>query len=180
MSPVELARWGWRQLTSMRTALVLLFLLALGAVPGSVVPQQNIDATKVSDWQQAHPALTPIYEKLGLFSVYSSVWFSAIYILLMVSLIGCIVPRLRVYWRGFRARPPHAPRNLTRLPESRTFELDEDADAVLERARKALRRRRFRLEVSGLDKLDHPGAGRRAVRSAQQALAQEHSMPAGP
>jgi cytochrome c biogenesis protein len=149
LSPVELARWGWRQLTSMRTALVLLFLLALGAVPGSVVPQRNIDATKVANWQQAHPTLAPIYEKLGLFSVYSSVWFSAIYILLMVSLIGCIVPRLRVYWRGFRARPPRAPRNLARLPESRTFELDEDADAVLDRARAVLRRRRFRVVSTG-------------------------------
>ena len=27
-------RWGWRQLTSMRTALILLFLLALGSIPG--------------------------------------------------------------------------------------------------------------------------------------------------
>jgi len=31
-------RWGWRQLTSMRTALILLFLLALAAVPGSIIP----------------------------------------------------------------------------------------------------------------------------------------------
>ena len=37
-------RWAWRQLTSMRTALVLLFLLALASVPGSVVPQADIDA----------------------------------------------------------------------------------------------------------------------------------------
>ncbi len=65
LSPVELSRWAWRQLTSMRTALVLLFLLALAAVPGSVVPQRNIDAVKVSDWQDKHPQLTPIYDKLG-------------------------------------------------------------------------------------------------------------------
>ena len=50
--------------------------------------------------------LTPVYEKLGLFDVYGSVWFSAIYLLLMVSLVGCIVPRLRIYWRAFRAAPP--------------------------------------------------------------------------
>ena len=56
LSPVELSRWAWRQLTSMRTALVLLFLLALAAVPGSVVPQQNIDAVKVSNWKAAHPS----------------------------------------------------------------------------------------------------------------------------
>ncbi len=150
LSPVELARWTWRQLTSMRTALVLLFLLALGAVPGSVVPQKNIDAVKVANWQAAHPTLTPIYEKLGLFSVYNSVWFSAIYILLMVSLVGCIVPRLRVYWRAMRARPPKVPRNLDRLPESRTVELeDADAEAVLARVTAALRRKRFRVDTTG-------------------------------
>ncbi|MGN6131914.1 MAG: cytochrome c biogenesis protein ResB, partial [Nocardioidaceae bacterium] len=82
LSPVELARWGWRQLTSMRTALVLLFLLALAAVPGSIIPQENIASQQVTQWQAAHPTLTPVYEKLGLFSVYNSVWFSAIYILL--------------------------------------------------------------------------------------------------
>ena len=37
----ELLRWGWRQLTSMRTALILLLLLALAAIPGSVIPQQR-------------------------------------------------------------------------------------------------------------------------------------------
>ena len=34
-------KWGWRQLTSMRIALVLLFLLALGSVPGSMLPQEG-------------------------------------------------------------------------------------------------------------------------------------------
>ncbi len=148
LGPVALARWGWRQLTSMRTALVLLFLLALGAVPGSVIPQKNIDSVKVSDWQAAHPHLAPIYDKLGLFSVYNSAWFSAIYLLLMVSLVGCILPRLRVYWRGLRAQPPSAPRHLGRLPESRTLELDEDPEQVLARAARVLRGRRFRVVVS--------------------------------
>src|SRR4051812_12595736 len=131
----------------MRTALVLLFLLALTAVPGSIVPQQNIDAVKVANWKDAHPALTPVYERLGLFSVYGSVWFSAVYILLMVSLVGCIVPRLRIYWRASRAQPPSTPRHLARLPESRTFQMTEDPDAVLERAHTVLRRRRYRVVV---------------------------------
>ena len=166
LSPVELSRWAWRQLTSMRTALVLLFLLALAAVPGSVVPQENIDSVKVGQWQEAHPTLTPVYETLGLFSVYSSVWFSAIYILLMISLMGCIVPRLRIYWRGLRARPPRTPRYLGRLPESRTFELDEDADAVLERAEAVLRRKRFRVDVDG----DSVAAERGYLREAGNLL----------
>lgn len=147
LTPVELGRWTWRQLTSMRTALILLFLLALAAVPGSIVPQSNIDSVAVSRWQEAHPKLTPVYEKLGMFSVYDSVWFSAIYILLMVSLVGCILPRTRIYWRGMRARPPKAPRNLSRLPESRGFFSDEAPQVVLARAAEVLRRRRYRVDV---------------------------------
>src|SRR4051794_41747076 len=110
----------------MRTALVLLFLLALTAVPGSIVPQQNIDAVKVANWKDAHPALAPVYERLGLFSVYSSVWFSAVYILLMVSLVGCIVPRLRIYWRGLRGQPPGNPPHLRPVPGSRTLGTAEE------------------------------------------------------
>jgi cytochrome c biogenesis protein len=140
----------------MRTALVLLFLLALAAVPGSVVPQRDIDAVAVATWQDRNPGLTPVYETLGLFSVYSSVWFSAIYILLMISLVGCVVPRLRVYWRGLRARPPKAPRNLARLPESRSFETDEPPAEVLARAERVLRKRRYR--VDGPDESVEGGA----------------------
>ena len=88
LAPREFARWAWRQLTSMRTALVLLFLLALASVPGSVVPQEAVDAVRAAQWRQQHSTLAPIYDKLGLFSVYDSVWFSAIYLLLMVSLVG--------------------------------------------------------------------------------------------
>ncbi len=151
MKPLELARWAWRQLTSMRTALILLFLLALASVPGSVVPQENVDSLRASQWRDQHPALTPIYEKLGLFSVYDSVWFSAIYILLMISLVGCIIPRLRVYWRGVRARPPKAPRHLGRLPEHRTLEPVADPAVVGEEAAAWLRRKRYRVDTSTVE-----------------------------
>ena len=138
---VELLRWIWRQVTSMRTALILLLLLALAAIPGSIIPQQGVDALKVSNWKADHPELTPIYEKLDLFSVYDSPWFSAIYLLLMLSLVGCIVPRTWHYWRGIRAKPPAAPRNLMRMPDHASYRTDEDPDAVLARARAVLGRR---------------------------------------
>ncbi|GAA5133706.1 cytochrome c biogenesis protein ResB [Alloalcanivorax gelatiniphagus] len=142
----ELARWSWRQLTSMRTALVLLLLLALAAIPGSVFPQEDIDSLAVSQWRDDHPRLAPIWDRLDLFSVYGSVWFSAIYILLMISLVGCIIPRLFVYARALRARPPQAPRHLTRLPASTSYATDVDPDVVLARAGAALRGKRFRVE----------------------------------
>ncbi|MFT4262355.1 MAG: cytochrome c biogenesis protein ResB [Nocardioides sp.] len=144
----ELLRWSWRQLTSMRTALLLLLLLAVGAIPGSLIPQQGVDALKTSNWKEAHPTLTPIYERLGLFDVYSSPWFGAIYLLLMISLVGCIVPRLGVYWRALRAQPPAAPRNLTRLADSTSYVTSESPEVVLETARRVLQRR-YRLRKDG-------------------------------
>jgi cytochrome c biogenesis protein len=151
LSPRELSRWAWRQLTSMRTALILLFLLALAAIPGSVVPQEGVDSLATSRWQEQHPKLTPVYERLGLFHVYSSAWFAAIYLLLVVSLVGCILPRSMVYWRGLKAQPPAAPRNLARLPESRRWETDAEPDAVLTQARTALRKHRYRLAPEAPD-----------------------------
>lgn len=141
----ELLRWSWRQLTSMRTALLLLFLLALAAVPGSVVPQSFVDSQRAAQWQAQHKTLTPIYEKLGLFNVYHSVWFSAIYLLLVISLVGCILPRTRQYWRGLRAAPPATPRNLTRLPEHRTGSDEATPAEVLDRLAAHLKSRRFRV-----------------------------------
>jgi cytochrome c biogenesis protein len=143
----ELLRWVWRQVTSMRTALILLLLLALAAVPGSIIPQSGVDSLKTSNWQADHPDLTPVYQRLGLFSVYDSAWFSAIYILLMLSLVGCIVPRTFVYLRGIRAKPPGTPRNLSRLPDHASYRTRDDVDDVLEQARLVLRRRRYRMTV---------------------------------
>lgn len=159
----ELLRWGWRQLTSMRTALVLLLLLALAAVPGSLIPQQGVDALKTSRWQDEHPQLTPIYERLGLFSVYDAPWFAAIYLLLVVSLVGCIIPRVRVYWRALRATPPQAPRYLTRLPDHASYTTDEAPHVVLQRARTVLARRRFR---PGEATTDSVGGERGRLREA--------------
>ena len=171
MSFVELARWSWRQLTSMRTALVLLFLLALAAVPGSVVPQSDVDSLKTARWQADHPKLTPWYERLQLFSVYDSVWFSAIYILLMVSLVGCIVPRCRVYWKALRAAPPRAPRNLARLPDSTSYTTDAAPDAVLAAAAEELRGRRYRVvSTSSTGEGDAVSAERGYLREAGNLL----------
>ncbi len=158
----ELARWTWRQLTSMRTALILLLVLALAAVPGSVIPQSGVDALNVSRWKDDHPDLAPVYERLGLFSVYDSPWFSAIYILLMISLVGCIIPRTFVYLRNVRAQPPAAPRNLLRLPDHASYASTVDVDEVLTHARAVLRSRGYRLRDADADAdADDGGGGER-------------------
>ncbi|WP_031045397.1 cytochrome c biogenesis protein ResB [Streptomyces sp. NRRL F-5650] len=143
------ARWFWRQLTSMRVALILLLLVSLGAIPGSLIPQDGVDAVKVEEFRQNHDLLAPVYDKLGLFHVYSSVWFSAIYILLFVSLIGCIVPRTWQFVGQLRGRPPRAPRRLDRLPAYTTWRTAAEPEEVREAALKLLKKRRFRADAAG-------------------------------
>jgi cytochrome c biogenesis protein len=110
------ARRPWRALTSMGTALVLLFLLALGAVPGALLPQRSLNESKVAQYQAAHPVLSPWLDRLQLFDVFSSFWFTAIYVLLFISLVGCLTPRTVEHIRSLGATPVPAPRNLSRLP----------------------------------------------------------------
>ncbi|MCP9945069.1 cytochrome c biogenesis protein ResB [Streptomyces somaliensis] len=149
LGPVGWVRWFWRQLTSMRVALLLLFLLSLGAIPGSLIPQNGVDETKVDAFKKAHGTLAPIYEKLQLFDVYSSVWFSAIYILLFVSLIGCIVPRSWQFVGQLRGRPPGAPRRLTRLPAYATWRTRATPEEVRGAALRLFRKNRFRSCAEG-------------------------------
>ncbi len=143
----ELAGWIWRQLTSMRVALILLFLLALAAVPGSVIPQQRQNPAAVREFADAHPDLTPWLHRFGLFDVFGSVWFAATYLLLFISLVGCIVPRSWHYLAAVRAKPPATPRNLSRLPGYARWTSDRDPQNVAIAAATELRRQRFRVVV---------------------------------
>ncbi len=135
------ARMAWRRLTSMRTALVLLFLLALAAVPGSILPQRPLNATKVDSYISSHGAWGRFLDHLGMYDVFGSVWFAAIYLLLFVSLVGCLIPRIRLHARASIRKPLPAPRNLDRLPENGGFAVADAADAYADAARKVLGRR---------------------------------------
>src|ERR1700740_3359844 len=112
LGPVGWLRWAWRQLTSMRTALILLFLLAVASVPGSVLPQQGIDPAAVNQYFAAHPSLAPFLNRLSLCSVFAAPWFAAIYLLLFLSLAGCVLPRTFRLVGSARQQPPRAPRHL--------------------------------------------------------------------
>ena len=142
-------RWAWRNLTSMRTALFLLFILAIASVPGSTFPQRSIDQLAVNDWLDANPTLGPILDALGMFDVFGSPWFAATYLLLIISLVGCVLPRSGEHARAMLAQPPVAPRRLTRLPFSASAVTDASPDDVLDRAEAYLRASRWRVRREG-------------------------------
>ncbi|HEY3751237.1 MAG TPA: cytochrome c biogenesis protein ResB [Pseudonocardiaceae bacterium] len=139
----------WRGLTAMRTALVLLFLLALAALPGALLPQIALNEPKVAQYITDHGWWGRLLNKLQFFSVYGSVWFSAIYVLLFVSLVGCLLPRTVEYARQSFVQPVITPRNLSRLPHHLRAEFDStaDVDDVAVDVRKQLRGWRLRQDV---------------------------------
>ena len=142
---LPLWQWAWRQLTSMRTALILLFLLALGAIPGSIIPQSGNDPAQVQQYYLSHPSLAPWLNRFGLFNVYGSPWFAAIYLLLFISLVGCVVPRTFRLAGSARTPPPKAPRFLNRLPHSAVYTSPLPPEEAVSAAAGLLGGRRFRL-----------------------------------
>ncbi|WP_258062465.1 cytochrome c biogenesis protein ResB [Arthrobacter sp. B0490] len=167
-------RWAWTQLTSMRTALFLLLLLAVAAVPGSLFPQRPANPAVVTQYLQDNPDTGPVLDWFQLFDVYSSVWFSAIYLLLFVSLIGCVIPRAIAHFRAVRSKPPRTPKRLSRLPVYGTLEVPagraRDAGltptAAVEQAAVLLRKRGYRVEVRDAG-TERPSVG------AERGLAKE-------
>lgn len=139
MKLLALVRNTWRTLTSMGTALVLLFLLALGAIPGALLPQRSLNESKVDEYLAQHPVIGPWLDKVQAFSVFSSTWFTAIYVLLFISLVGCLTPRLVEHVRSLRATPVTAPRNLARLPKHAEATVAGEPDVVAERVSRKLK-----------------------------------------
>lgn len=137
-------RWSWGQLTSMRNALVLLLLLALAAIPGSLLPQSRISAIDVASYKREHPELDKIWQPLGMYDVYGSAWFSAIYLLLFISLIGCIFPRIVKYAKDLRRPPTKLPKRVDRLAATAIAEVKPD-DQVLDLAENWLKKKRYRV-----------------------------------
>ncbi|MCW2679183.1 MAG: ResB family protein [Frankiales bacterium] len=132
-------RRTWRQLTSMRTALLLLFLLALASVPGSFLPQRGLNPVAVQQYFVDHPSLAPVLDQLFLFDVFAAPWFAAVYLLLFVSLVGCLWSRIRLHARALRNPPPAVPRVLSRLPATDRWTTDATPEEVLAAAQQQLR-----------------------------------------
>ncbi|CCQ44863.1 resB-like family protein [Pseudarthrobacter siccitolerans] len=170
LGPVGMLRWAWTQLTSMRTALFLLLLLAVAAVPGSLFPQRPANPSVVTQYIKDNPDYGKLLDTFQLYDVYSSAWFSAIYLLLFISLIGCVVPRAIAHYKAMRSQPPRTPARLSRLPEYGTLVIPADAgipaSEAITSAAGLLKKRGYRVEVRDAD-------GGRPSLGAERGFAKE-------
>jgi cytochrome c biogenesis protein len=126
----------------MRTALILLLLLGVAAIPGSLFPQRTQNPMQVRQYFIDNPELAPWLDRLKLFEVFSSPWFSAIYLLLFISLIGCVLPRSIDHGKNIFAKPPLTPKYLDRMEhftEIKKVDLDL-AEAYLRKKHYRIRR----------------------------------------
>ncbi|WP_240689984.1 cytochrome c biogenesis protein ResB [Arthrobacter sp. PAMC25564] len=155
LGPLGMLRWAWTQLTSMRTALFLLLMLAVAAVPGSLFPQRPANPSIVTQYIKDHPDYGKLLDSVQLYDVYSSAWFSAIYILLFISLIGCVIPRAIAHYKAMRSQPPRTPARLSRLPEYGTLVIPADAgipaSAAITDAAGLLKKRGYRVDIRDRD-----------------------------
>ena len=140
----ETLRQAWREYRSMRTALVLLVVLAAASILGSLFPQEGLSPQRVDQYFADHPALAPVLERLGLFDVFGSAWYMAIYLALLGALVACLVPRTRALVRVLRSRPPRGG-DLARYRTRASFDTPATPDQAVAAARQVLRRNRFRL-----------------------------------
>lgn len=138
-------RWLWRQLTSMRIALILLFLLALASIPGSIFPQRGTSPLRVNEFLKDNPTTGPILDRFYMFDVFASPWFASIYLLLFISLTGCVLPRAVDHYKELRSQPPAAPRNLSRLPVHLQWHSNATAEQVVSETAAAWKNRGWRV-----------------------------------
>ncbi|MFZ9725199.1 MAG: cytochrome c biogenesis protein ResB, partial [Candidatus Nanopelagicaceae bacterium] len=143
LGTTSLLRYLWRQLTSMRTALILLLLLGIASIPGSIFPQRTQSPLKVREYFDDDPNGAKWLDRFYLFDVYGSPWFSAIFLLLFISLVGCVLPRSFHYFKEIFKAPPSAPSLLN------TMEGFQVSPASLERAEAWLKKNRFRISKTG-------------------------------
>lgn len=150
----------------MRVALILLLLLAVATIPGSLFPQRSADPNGVVQYESDYPELFKILDAFPIqaFDVYSSAWFSAIYLLLFVSLIGCVLPRIAHHWKALRSAPPRTPVRLQRMAgfseqrlsnsEATPSEREAFAERAVSEAQELLRRQRYRTEIQRVTRRD--------------------------
>src|SRR5699024_5069169 len=134
----------------MRTALMLLLLLAVAAVPGSLFPQRRVGADIVEPWIDDNPPIGPYLDRRDMVDVYASACYSAITLSRFVTLVGCLWHRGNQHFKTLRQPPARTPRNLKRLPEYGQLILESNGPSprqALVDAQKLLKKSGYRTEL---------------------------------
>ncbi|MGM0517472.1 MAG: cytochrome c biogenesis protein ResB [Pseudomonadota bacterium] len=152
-APKRQTRGLWSRLftwlTSMNLAIALLSILAIASVIGTVLQQNR----PVNDYLiEFGPFWYSVFDKLGLYGVYSVGWFVVILLFLLASTSACLVRNTPGFMRDMRAFRVNAQsKSLRAFGHSRQFDSDLSTGEITERARGLLDRLGYRSRIKERD-----------------------------
>src|SRR5665811_1061325 len=143
----------WRFFISMRTGLWLILTLGLLSLVGTLLVQapagMSADPAAYTSWvasiHSKYGGWTPVFDKLGLFSVFTSIWFKGITVLLATSILACSVNRAPRLWKlAFHPHTRMGETFFTHAPLRATVLASAGPDTALDDVRAVLKSHRFR------------------------------------
>jgi len=144
----------WRFFISMRTGLWLILGLGLLSLIGTLLEQapagMAADPQAYAGWltrmNLRYGGWTTVFDRLGFFAVFTSIWFKAIMVLLTTSILACSVHRAPRLWK--LAVHPHTRMGetfFTHAPLRAGVQVPSGPDAALDDVRTVLGSRRYRV-----------------------------------
>src|SRR5690625_1370380 len=104
LGPWETLVHAWKVLRRMSTALRLLLALTVATIIATFIPQEPVIPETVENWRDGTEGpgelTAEIFDRLGLFDLFGAWWWNLLVILLVVSLPGGRVPRVRSFIRS--------------------------------------------------------------------------------
>jgi len=141
----------WRFFISMRTGLVLILALGLLSLVGTLLVQvpAGLDPASYASWltsiHSKYGGWTPVFDKLGFFSVFTSIWFKSITVLLTTSVLACSVNRAPRLWKlAFHPRTRMGETFFTHAPLRASVVVPAEPDETMDYVREVLKSHRFR------------------------------------
>jgi cytochrome c biogenesis protein len=143
----------WRFFISMRTGLVLILGLGVLSLIGTLLAQapagMTADPAAYASWiTSVHPKYggwTTVFDKLGFFSIFTSIWFKVMTVLLTTSILACSVNRAPRLWKiAFHPRTRMGETFFTHAPLRANVLVPTAPDKAMADVRELLRSRRFR------------------------------------
>jgi len=153
VSPSDVLDRLWRFFISMRTGLMLILALGVLSFIGTMLAQVPADLrgdpAEYTRWvASVHPKYggwTPVLDKLGLFSVFTSIWFKGIAAVLATSVLACSVNRAPRLWKlAFHPRTRMGETFFTHAPLRASLLVPAGPETAAEGVRTVLRSHHFR------------------------------------
>lgn len=155
-TPADLRKRLWHVLISMRMGLALMLALAVLGLIGTLIVQADPalqgDGGAYAAWLESvrprYGDWTGLLDALGAFSIFSSIWFRGIVVLLATSIVACSVNRTPRLWKqAVHPRTDMSETFFAHASPGASMVAPTAPDAALVQLRAAFRARHFRTIV---------------------------------